>query len=460
MPAHITSIKSPALPLGRINFWLIMLVSIVAVTWPIALRATESPTALSNATAENIARIQTQLKISDQRRDELAAEIARLKKDRTVLSRALVETAARNHKLEDKIQALETRLKELDGRKIEIRSDLRQRRGILAKVLASLQRMGNNPPPALLVRPRDALASVRTAILLGAVVPELRAETALVVSRLRELVDIQSTTVKKRNALKLALVSLGEDEIRLSLLLDQKTNLQAKRREQFAAQQKEVEALAQRATSLKALVAELKRRNEKSEKLAKAAKQQDDLTRSDAEKRLAAARNTGLGDSGTIFPEGHNIAPRIAFSKARGLLPRPVRGVEVQSYDDITPSGDRTNGISIATRINARVVAPADANVVYAGPFRSYGRLIILNAGEDHHIVLAGMERVNVTLGQSVLAGEPIGQMGARRVASSSITVVGSTRPVLYVEFRKNDKSFDPTPWWVPASLKRPTNDS
>jgi murein hydrolase activator len=107
------------------------------------------------------------------------------------------------------------------------------------------------------------------------------------------------------------------------------------------------------------------------------------------------------------------------------------------------------HGDMVATQSAAIVTAPVDASVLYAGPFRSYGQLLILNAGDGYHVVLAGMGRITVTQGQAVLAGEPVGAMGEARVASAASKDVGSGRSELYVEFRKDGKPVDPDRWWM-----------
>ena len=86
--------------------------------------------------------------------------------------------------------------------------------------------------------------------------------------------------------------------------------------------------------------------------------------------------------------------------------------------------------------------------MVYAGPFRNYGQLLILNAGDGYHVLLAGMERISVDLGQFVVTGEPIAVMGggAQLIAAR---VGASSQPVLYIEFRKDGVPVDPGPWWV-----------
>ncbi len=130
------------------------------------------------------------------------------------------------------------------------------------------------------------------------------------------------------------------------------------------------------------------------------------------------------------------------------------------SFGQNDGAGDKTRGISLEARENARVISPADAWVVYAGPFRSYGQLLIMNAGQGYHIVVAGMEEVNVQPGQFVLVGEPIGIMGAQRIASTGLVDINTTKPILYVEFRKDGNSIDPAPWWSVNNKERTTDGS
>jgi septal ring factor EnvC (AmiA/AmiB activator) len=89
--------------------------------------------------------------------------------------------------------------------------------------------------------------------------------------------------------------------------------------------------------------------------------------------------------------------------------------------------------------------------VVYAAPYRSYGKLLILNAGGGYHVVLSGMERISVDIGQFVLTGEPVAAMGSGpEVASSTLGgTAGARQPVLYIEFRKDGTPVDPNPWWA-----------
>jgi septal ring factor EnvC (AmiA/AmiB activator) len=105
--------------------------------------------------------------------------------------------------------------------------------------------------------------------------------------------------------------------------------------------------------------------------------------------------------------------------------------------------------VSISTHSGAIVTSPCDGWVVYAGPFRSYGQLLILNAGGGYHVLLAGMKKLSVALGQFVLTGEPVAEMGDGGSRLAAATNAGVKQPVLYVEFRKDGTAVDPGPWWA-----------
>lgn len=404
-----------------------------------------------------------------ERRRGLKAEIEALEEDRGAINRALIEAAKRAQELEAQVGDSEQRLAELNETRLQITGSLSSKRALLAEVIGALQRMGRKPPPAILIRPDDALASIRSAIMLGAVVPEIRKETETLVVELQALARTRQQIEAERTELNANLNALAEDETRLTLLIEEKAQLADRSRATLEEDQKRSRELAESAKSLEQLIGDLEQQIEAAAEAAKAAQVADEKRREAAEKRLAEARgrlekpqpegraqrsarlDPGTGDTG-------RITPAIAFSRARGILPLPVQGVELHGFGSAGPAG-RTRNIAFATRPNARVRSPADGWVVYAGPFRSYGQLLILNAGDGYHVILSGMDEVNVATGRFVLAGEPVGRMGSTRVAAAVPLALGSTRPVLYVEFRKDGKPVDPAPWWA-TSRKGPDNET
>jgi septal ring factor EnvC (AmiA/AmiB activator) len=138
----------------------------------------------------------------------------------------------------------------------------------------------------------------------------------------------------------------------------------------------------------------------------------------------------------------------MAFAAAKGLLPLPVNGNKIRDFGGSDGLGGVQKGISLASRPGSQVTTPCDGWVVYAGPFRSYGQLLILNAGGGYHVLIAGMERISVNIGQFVLTGEPVATMGSTSQVAS-ILATNASQPVLYVEFRKDGTPIDPGPWWA-----------
>ena len=135
-------------------------------------------------------------------RTKLRQEIDAIGEDRRKFNQALIDTAARLRTVEVRIAETETRLKPLDDRDRDIRDSLEGRRAVIAEVLAALQRIGRHPPPAIMVRPEDALVSVRTAILLGAVLPGMRMQAEALAADLADLVKVRNEIAEEKNRLQ------------------------------------------------------------------------------------------------------------------------------------------------------------------------------------------------------------------------------------------------------------------
>lgn len=406
---------------------------------------------------EELQQIQSEISLTQQRKAELAAEIDALAKDRATLNRSLIETSAGSRVLEKRISRTGNRLSQLRSEQSDVRQSLNGRKALLSEILGALQRMGRKPPPALLVTPEDALSSVRSAILLGSVVPEVRSETDILITQLRDLVRISNAIESQRDVLSADLAKLAQEEERLNLLLAEKQKLSGSAKARLAQESVRSAELAAKATSLNALIADLEREIESAQSAAEAARLAEERFERIEKERIASGRAYKTNE---VFSDLARTAPAIGFASAKGLLPTPVAGVQLAGFGDDDGTGDASDGVSLETRPNSRIISPTDAWVLYAGTFRSYGQLLILNAGSGYHVVLAGMERINVEPGQFVLVGEPVGSMGARKVASTGVVDVSTTKPILYVEFRKDGKSIDPAPWWSENNTKRATNGS
>lgn len=364
---------------------------------------------------------------------KLRSEIDALAADRGKLNQQLIDTAARVRDLEASIAATQARLKPLDDQEAQLRKSLDERRGAVVEILAVLQRVGHQPPPVLLVRPEDALVAVRTAIMLGAMVPSMRAEADALAGNLADLVKVRKGIVGERAQLDRDLDGLGRDQLRLNLLIGERQKKEAASQEALNAERVRAADLARQADTLKSLIAKL----------------ESDLP---VASRAARADARGIASDATradlaVLKDPGRLAPAIAFGATRGHLRWPVNGVKLSEFGASDGLGGTQKGLSIGARPGAQITSPCDGWVVYAGTFRSYGQLLILNAGGGYHVLLAGMERISVDLGQFVLTGEPVAVMGGGAQVSAAATK--SKQPVLYVEFRKDGAPIDPSPWWA-----------
>jgi len=377
-----------------------------------------------------------QQKSAAELQQKLKAEIAAIGEDRSKLNAQLIDAATEVRTIEAKIDDAEARLRPLDSRERQIKSSLDSRRAEVVEVLAALQRAGRRAPPALLVRPEDALQSLRTAMLLGSVVPELRARAARLSEDLSELINLRKTIATERDHLASDRDRLRQDQTRLAALVDERQRKQSAVEKDMEAEGARALSLAKQVDSLQGLIAKMEQELKSAAKAAAAASQQAAPVTVNGQPNLG-----GLKDSA-------RHRPAIAFASAKGLLALPANGVKIREFGSSDGAGGVEKGISLATRAGAQVTTPCDGWVVYAGPFRSYGQLLILNAGGGYHVLIAGMERISVNIGQFVLTGEPVATMGTTsRVAS--ILATNASQPVLYVEFRKDGTPIDPGPWWA-----------
>jgi septal ring factor EnvC (AmiA/AmiB activator) len=307
------------------------------------------------------------------------------------------------------------------------------------------------------------LRAIRSAMMLGAVLPQLREETQSLAEDLKEMTRLREAISAERTRLAEETTTLSGERIRLAGLVDERKAALGQAEQALVATRLRAAELARQATSLKELIQRMENEASAAARGAEEARRADDAQRAEA----AANVRARLALAPTLDPA--RLAPGAAFASLKGKLPYPAVGEVVRPFGAPDGFGGAEKGLSLKVRAGAAVTAPADGRIAFAGPWRSWGRLLILDAGEGYYLVLAGLARVDVEVGQFVLAGEPVGAMGeaaARAAAAMSTGVapgasasmqagmsaalaVGGADPILYVEFRKDGSSIDPGPWWA-----------
>jgi murein hydrolase activator len=426
----------------------------VALAVPLARHALAQTTLSPEEARKKLESRRLELESVSKRTKSLESDVGALAAERERLNAKLLETADLIKKSEGQLTSIEQRLGELEGQEKILKGSLNQRHGQIAKLLSALQRMGRNPPPILITQREDALKMVRSAMLLAAAFPELGDQAKALAARLNELVRVMTEIRTQGESLKAEMVHLTDARTRLSGLLEEK-------KVSLEQRQSELTRMRQAAADISASVTDL---NDLIARLDKAVKDNTGLGAYDIEARKQAAapddkkvmtpKSTDvveLAPGATLGSPGR-IKPEIAFVNATGRLPLPAQGRKVLAFGEKTQYGGQSKGLVLETRQGAQVTSPCDGWIVYAGEFRSYGQLLIINAGGGYHVLLAGLSQIDVQPGQFVLAAEPVGTMSGWSQQAQPAAV--NSAPVLYVEFRKDGRPIDPDPWWVPGHQK------
>lgn len=378
--------------------------------------------------------VQEQIERSRNDRAMLERRLEAMRAESAALSGKLVDLAAQIQGRETIIDESERRLARLTQEENAMRNALFAQRKALGELLAGLQRLERNPPPPLVTQPDDTVAALRGAMLFGTIVPQLKAQASQLARNLARIDEVRARITHEKADLQENLAGLHKSREDMGRLLERKQTLIAATGSRLDEVDKRAKQLAGKAKSLSQLVTALTRENARLAALDAKRARLEERRLQEEKQRLAAIRK----------------APPVAFSAARGQLVYPVQGTRLREFGDEDGFGGRTKGLSIATRKAAQVTAPADGKVEFAGNFRSYGELLILDVGEGYHILLAGLGEISVQPGQLVRAGEPVGQMGEKPARGTLIgDKLETAKPILYVEFRRNSGSIDPTPWWA-----------
>lgn len=407
---------------------------------------------------------QTNLKT---RLDAVEREIDRAKTERESLSKAAGEieeelreiklrgvALARDlHRRDEEIGRLEDQISVLESDERAKTEELARRRSQLGATLGALQRIARLPTTTLLALPRPPDETIRSAILLRAAVPELQREAETLGRDITALAGLRERIGEDRRSLESALAAIEEERKKLASATAQKMAMlqSTKSAAQTAAQ--DAARLSARAGNMRDLLDRLARERtgaglrggdfEPPPETQAGEPQAGDKGAPDPVPPPAAAARPAAPSPAETRTASVSPRPgpeRPAFAKGTVLpVPAgalPVPGRIVMGYGETMPNGITSKGVSIATRPSAPVVAPQPGRVVYAGHFRGYGNLVIIELQDRSHLLISGMEKIHASVGDQVLAGEPVGEM----------TPSTKEPPRLYFEVRRRGQPVNPLP--------------
>ena len=426
----------------------------------------------------------------------IAKEVAGLKNDMVSAARAVQEH-------EESLSELELQLADLNRVQREKTKALDLKRQQLNGVLTALQRLAFRPSEALIAQPTSPADTVRSAILLRDVTPKIRQAADGLKSEIASLASLRADMAAQKKKIANTTIKLDNEHRRLSALYDRRSEVQEQTEAQRRDTEKRLSAMAAEAEDLRDLLTRLEEEKHRREKeaaekaaaekvareaqiaarkaeakaareaqiaAAKAAREAEVAAKAAAKEQreadLAAARQAKDAEEQAVRAakaaadqaeratreaaeedsrrraEKQEAAQR-QLSRAQGEMPFPARGEIAVKFGQADNLGNPSKGISIETRPGAQVIAPYDGQVVFAGPFRGYGLLLIIEHGEGYHTLLAGMSRIDGAVGQHLVSGEPVGVMGS-----------ADSKPLLYLELRRNGQPVNPLPWLTARKTK------
>ena len=377
----------------------------LAASQPALARPAAKAVATAAPSSAQVEALERRAAESRARAAALAAKTARIEKDLAAQQQALTDTAADVRAGEETLSRLDAEAASLSETVVGRTKSLGQERMRLSDLAAGLVRLSRMPPGGLFAGFDRPIEAARAEMLIQAAAVAAHDSARRVEAELVGLDDAQrQLDIKKREEAQQAML-LKARQASLAGLVDKRQSLYQQTEADRQAETEKAQKIAEEAKDLRDLVARIEAQQK-------------------AEQDAEARRKAKMKAQRVPAPSGH-------FTAAQGL---PVAGEVRIRFGQNDGLGTTSHGVTVIARPGATVTAPSAGTVRFAGPFRSYREILILEHPGGYLSLIAGLSRVSVTLGAAVAAGEPIGTMDDRADA----------RPELYYELRRNGQFVDP----------------
>ncbi|MCW2244693.1 septal ring factor EnvC (AmiA/AmiB activator) [Azospirillum fermentarium] len=333
----------------------------------------------------------------------------------------LVRLAEQERAQDAELAALEAMAAPLEAEERALSAQLEEGRARIGRLLAALQRLSRLPPETALARPDAPLDTLRSALMLREMVPVLRQRSEALAQSLQHLADTRQRLDEQRARITAARSTLADRRRTIDEALKRRDALPRPGEDERRALAQQMARLGSGAGDLPQLMD----RMEAGRHAAAAAAARREAERAEEERRLAALRDAPPPQPAPAdaVPSDTADAPLVASlplpalpppdtppSVLRGGLRLPVGGRTVIAYGAPDHTGNPSRGITIAAHPGATITAPFAGTVMFAGPFRNYGQILIVEHGNGYHSLIAGLGRIDTAVGTHVAAGEPIGR--------------------------------------------------
>lgn len=382
---------------------------------PLGSYAQEAPTPPTPAPARSL--LDTESALEDKRRDLniLEKKISSLDAELTSLRKNLTGMAKRVKENEAALTTLETTIKTTSQEQEAINARLEKDKASIAAIILGMERLRRVPPEVVMLRPGAPLETAQSAMVLNSILPQIYGRAAQLSSDIERLKTLRAQQEENKQALLKTQETLQAEYISMEKGVKERETLFSKTNVTHRGRAQEVQVIAAKAASLKDLVQKLEedKRREKEREIQAAA--------------ALPAPDEGVAPAPTLYKQPESLP------KA-GLGQLPASGLILTGYGETDAIGAKAQGITLQTRKGALVVAPMGGKIEYAGYFKNYGQIIIMEHEKGYHSLIAGMSRIDIVVEQSVGAGEPLGLMPSE----------GADQPELYYELRHKGRPVNP----------------
>ncbi len=410
-----------------------------------ALAVPAAATAQTESPGQTLKRVEQGIQADKALQKQLERQSQTLQRELDELRDRLVGLADQERAQEGDLAHLEETLTALEAQERSQAERLEGERQQIAALLAALQRVARIPPEAALARPDGPVDTLRSALLLRDTVPALRARADALAQALTRLAETRESLEAQRSRANAARLTLIERRKEIAGLVA--------RREELSRQTEEDRLqVAQRTARLSGQAADLRQLMERIEaerRAAAAAAAKREAERLEAERREAERKLAEQKAAEQKLAEQRLAEQRLAEQRARAeagaarAAPNsppggptgerlPVGGRVTVRYGEADRYGAASRGITIQARPGSTVVSPQAGTIAFAGPFRGYGQILIVEHSHGYHSLIAGFGRIDTAVGKRVATGEPIGLMPTD----------GS--PDLYFELRRHGQPINP----------------
>ena len=383
-----------------------------AIATPVMAKEDDTPPAPISR-QQSLDQIKSEIKAREREQNALKKESEKIEGAIEGLQKNLVSIAAKIKGTEQDLIQLEQDEKSLKATQKDLEVDITRSRANFAELVLGLQRLKNIPTEALLARPGAPIEHAQTALILNNTIPALNENARILQEKLTKLESVKNALLEKRQKIEGRLEQLSTQNNEMSKQIAERQSLLQKTAQSRFAQARQLQDLSANAKNLEDLIGRI----------------EEERQRQNAPKPPPAKSNLSIATSHRSVERAASIPP-----SGEGIM--PLSGIIRTHFGGNDSLGSKSEGVHIEGRNHALVVSPMGGLVRFAGPFRRLGRIVLIEHDKDYHSLLAGLDEINVQVGQTLSAGEPIGKLGQ----SSD-----GRKQTLYYELRHKGKPVNPS---------------